>query len=128
VLLQPRITSDRPNNPTVHMQADTGNVTSDAERVFLVGNVKITRAASTDNPELRATGKSLVVLPEQDIAQSDEPFEVQHGGSHIWSQTMLFNNTDRTIKMNDNVHARGEAIFEAQKKTAPSAAGPTGTR
>jgi lipopolysaccharide export system protein LptC len=127
VLNKPQITSARPDSPTVHMQADTGNVTSDAEQVTLTGNVRITRAASADNPELRATGNYLLVLPEQDIAKSDEPFEIQHGGSHIWSQTLVFNNTNRTIKMNENVRARGEAIFEPpRKKTAPASSAPSG--
>lgn len=124
ILLKPQITSARSDRPTVHMQADTGNVTTDAEQVTLLGHVQITRAPSADNPELRAFGNYLLVLPEEDIARTDQPFEIEHGGSHIWSQTMTFNNTDRTIKMNENTPVRGEAIFEAQhKKTGTAAAG-----
>jgi lipopolysaccharide export system protein LptC len=129
LLTEPEITSARPDNPTVHMRADSGHVTSDAEQVTLLGNVQITRAPSADNPELRAKGTKLLVFPEEDIAKSDEPFEIQHGGSHIWSQTMIFDNTNRTIKMNEGIQARGEAIFEVQhKKSAANAtSGSAGT-
>lgn len=118
LLTDPQITSARPDSPEVHMQADSGNVTSDAEQVALTGHVVMTRAASQDNPELRATGTYLLVFPEQDIAKSDQPFEIQHGGSHIWAQTMVFNNTNRSINMNENASKQGEAIFEAKRNNA----------
>ncbi|MGA2549385.1 MAG: LPS export ABC transporter periplasmic protein LptC [Burkholderiaceae bacterium] len=124
VLTNPEITSARPDSPTVHMRANSGNVTSDAEQVTLKGGVLITRAATANNPELRASGTYLEVYPEEDIAKSNQPFLIEQGGSRIVSQTLVFDNTNRTIKMNEGVRARGEAIFEPQmhKSAKPSAA------
>lgn len=124
VLVKPHVTSVRADQPVVHMTADSGNVTSDAEQVTLTGNVTLTRAATVDDPELKGFGTQLLVLPEQDIAKSDKPFEIVHGGSMVWAQTMLFDNTNRLIRMNDDVKSRGKTVIEPQHHPAPKGPQP----
>jgi lipopolysaccharide export system protein LptC len=116
VLDKPQITSVRANQPTVRMSSDTGNVTSDAEQVTLSGHVQMVRAATDTDAELRGKGTVLVVFPEQDIAKSDEPFELVHGGSKVWARNMVFDNTHRVIRMNEGIEARGLTIMEPQQR------------
>lgn len=125
VLERPEITSVRANQPTVHMSADTGDVTSDAQQVTLKGNVQMVRAATDTDAELRGYGSVLVVFPEEDVAKTDEPFELTHGGSKVWARTMVFDNTNRVVRMNEGVEARGYTIMEPQKpRAAPKAGDP----
>jgi len=118
-LVKPQLTSVRRDQPVVHMASDSGNVTSDGEQVMLTGHVTLTRAASADDPELKGFGSKLLVLPEQDIAKSDEPFQIVHGGSTVWARTMLFDNTNRLVRMNDGVKSRGHTVIEPQQHPAP---------
>lgn len=119
-LLAPAVTSIRPDQPVVHMTAEKGHLTEDGEEVTLTGNVHIVRAATATNPELQAFGHSLVVYPETDIAKSTEPFEAIQGGSHLWGNTMVFNNTEHTLDMNDGAKARGHAVLAPHHADAPS--------
>ncbi len=123
-LTDPGITSARPDQPLVHMHADTGHMTSDAEQVTLKGNVTITRAATDKDSELRGYGSSLFVLPEQDLASSNDPFTFLHGGSKVWARTMRFDNTSRFVRMNDDVEARGYTVIEPHQ---PAGAPPVTT-
>ncbi len=125
-LVGPEMLSARPDQPSVHIRGDTGHVTSDAEQVELMGNVVLKRAGTSVDPPLEAYSSYMKVLPEQDIASTNKPVQVIHGGSKVWADSMEFNNTERSVKMNEGVHARGRTILEPHPRTAQ--AGGTKTK
>jgi lipopolysaccharide export system protein LptC len=118
----PVVVSRKPDRPVVEMQADTGQLSSDAERVQLAGNVSLRRAASATSAALDARTSYLLVLPEQDIARTNRPVHVTQGGSAIDAQSLEYDNGYRDVKFNTLASGRGRAVIEPRHREAAQAA------
>lgn len=103
-LTQPRLISLRPDQPLLEARAKTANVESGGERVLLVGDVVVTRAAGKDGaPPLRLTTQRLVAVPDLDRYSTDEAVEVERGDSLVRSIGMDYDNVDRVVKFRSKV-------------------------
>jgi len=121
-MVSPVMTSSRADRPHTHIRADSGVSTSDADEVRLSGDVRILRDATDTDAALEARTSFLLMIPDDDIARTDRPVQVTHGGSTVWAQSMEFDNTDRFLKINPSTEGRGSAIIEPHHAPASKAA------
>ena len=96
-LTQLRMLGKKAERPEMRVRADRGKTSSDGQEVRLFGNVVMRRAAAQGTPELIARGPYLLVLPEREIASTDQPIEVTQAGSRITANAMQYDNGLRTM-------------------------------
>lgn len=101
-LAQPRLVSLTPDKPRVNMRANEARISSDGERVDLIGDVEIRRAATGDSAEIVMRSPALLVLPEQDIARTDQPVEMIQGATRVAGRGLDFDNGKRYLQLNPN--------------------------
>lgn len=103
-LQRPRYVSLRPDQPQLEARARTALVEAGGERVVMNGNVVITRAPGPDGePPMRLTTEQLVALPDREQYSTDQPVEMERGGSVIRSVGMDYDNIRRTVKFHSRV-------------------------
>ena len=113
-LTRPRLVGVKADRPEMRIHADLGKTTGDGQEVRLFGNVEMRRAAAPGLPELVATGPYLMVLPEQEIARTDQPFVVTQAGSRITAHGMQYDNGYRTLNMDGGKGGRVHAVIESR--------------
>lgn len=100
----PRLVSLQRDRARVNMRADQGTLTSGAVEVHLRGNVEIRRAppasSSNQRAELILRTPALLVLPEQDVARTDQPVEMVQGDSRVTGRGMFFDNGKQLVQLN----------------------------
>ena len=111
-LTQVSMVGKKPDRPEMWVRADRGKTTSDGQEVRLFGNVVMRRAAVAGTPELIAKGPYLLVLPEREIASSDQPIEVTQAGSRITANGMQYDNGFRTLGLDGGKGGRVHAVIE----------------
>ena len=111
-LTQVHMVGKKPDRPEMRVRADRGKTTGDGQEVRLFGNVMMKRAATDGTPELVAKGPYLLVLPEREIASSDQPIEVTQAGSRIIANGMQYDNGFRTLGLDGGKGGRVHAVIE----------------
>lgn len=114
---RPRLVSLRADEPQLEARSQRARVEKSGERVILMGDVIVTRAAAGDEPAMRMTTQSLVALPDLERFSTDEPAEFERGGASVSAIGMDYDNLSRVVKL----HSRVRGTVEA---TAPRDAGP----
>lgn len=79
----PTLISYRPGMPTVSITADHAKVTANGEVAHLRDNVRVTRAATGNRPELVATTDTLTAHTEEGYAVTDSPVKITQGPSWV---------------------------------------------
>lgn len=111
----PQITSLSPGQPMLTATANKGTVSGKGDEVFLRENVKIVRAASTLNgnqSEMIFSTSYLHIIPERDLADTDQPVTMTDGRNTINAIGMQLDNKARTVKLLAQVRSE----HEPQKK------------
>lgn len=123
-LTNPSLTTLSPDKPTIHVTAQSGDISSGGDSVHLKGSVHLTRDATANDPGLVADASRMTLWPDEDIARTDVPVHAVHGKSTMDGDTMYFNNTDQILKLNEDVPAgRTYVTLEPrQKKPATTTA------
>lgn len=119
-----RMVGMKPDRPEMRVRADRGKTTGDGQEVRLFGNVVLRRAATAGTPELVAKGPYLLVLPEREIASTDQPIEVTQGGSRITANGMQYDNGYRTLSLDGGKGGRVHAVIEPRDARHPPVAPP----
>ncbi|AMO98323.1 lipopolysaccharide-assembly, LptC-related family protein [Collimonas arenae] len=90
--------------PPMNLRADRGKVEDDNSKVHLYGDVNADRpkTAMADNFHLKS--EYLLLLPDDDVMQTDLPAEITLGQSKLNGTGMYFNNSTRVLKMFSKVH------------------------
>jgi lipopolysaccharide export system protein LptC len=101
----PLLVSLRPDQPRVEARANSAHVENAAERIYLNGDVVITRAAFGGEPQLRMSTDYLLVLPDEDRYRSDRPVTLTRGDSSIRANAMDFDNIARTVVLTGAVRS-----------------------
>ncbi len=105
LLQQPVLTSLDPHQPVVTLTARTGRSSSGGGEILLIGDVRLLREASRQDPALTITTDAAVLLPDSDIARSDRPVWVERGEDRLTGTGMEFNNAARTLRVDAQVRA-----------------------
>lgn len=105
LLQRPLLTSLDTSQPVVTLSARTGRSTSGGGEILLFGDVRLLREASALEPALLITTDAAVLLPDSEIARSDQPVQVERGADRLTGTGMEFNNSDRTLRVDAQVRA-----------------------
>ena len=99
ILEAPRLTSLSPGSPTLYASATSGSISGKGDEIFLRDDVKITRAASATQSEMVFTTTYLHVLPERDLADTDQPVTLVDANNRVTAVGMHINNKTRVINL-----------------------------
>ncbi len=68
---------------TTHVTARQGLVGADAKEIALVEDVRVTRPATADDPELVFTTSALTVFPDDELVRTSAPVTITQGASVV---------------------------------------------
>ncbi|MDH4285078.1 MAG: LPS export ABC transporter periplasmic protein LptC [Gallionellaceae bacterium] len=98
-LEEPRLTSFFPERPAVYATAKRGEVSSKGEEVFLHDDVRVVRAATPRQGEMVLTTSYLHVVPERDVADTNQPVTMTESLSVVHSVGMRLDHKIRTVQL-----------------------------
>lgn len=99
----------------VKVSSDTAEVEGGGENVYFRGNVTIARPAFASNPPLGMATSYLHVIPDEEIAKTDQAVTMTEGNSTARSVGLEFDNRTRKIRLLSTVQAH----YENPRSTAP---------
>lgn len=91
------------------MRSARAHVNSDSSQVHLYDNVHMDRPASQDSVHMHMTSEYLLVLPDDDVMQTDKPVQINYGQSVLNGTGMFANNATREFRLASNVHGTYQA-------------------
>jgi lipopolysaccharide export system protein LptC len=97
------------NGPPLTVRAERARVDSDNSKVHLYDNVKMDRPASPNSERLQVKSEYMLVLPDEDVVQTDKPVEINLGPSQLNGTGMFANNATRELRLSSNVHGTYQA-------------------
>ena len=95
----PRLTTLSATHPPIHTYAQRGQVASKGDEIFLHDNVKVIREASAEQEELTLLTDYLRVLPNRDLANTDQPVTIADAHNTTHAIGMEMDNDARTLKL-----------------------------
>lgn len=96
------LSADRPPMKAV---AQRGIVNADNSQVHLYDDVHIDRPASATASNFHLSSTYLLILPDEDIMQTDRAVEITMGKSILRGTGMVANNATRQLELASNVRA-----------------------
>ncbi len=90
--------------PPMNLRADRGKVKDNNTKVYLYGNVNADRRKTVMAENFHLKSEYLLLLPDEDVMQTDLPVEIMLGQSVLNGIGMSFNNSTRVLKMFSKVH------------------------
>lgn len=87
------------------VRADSAEIASGGENVYFRGNVRIERPAFASNAELGVATSYLHVIPDQEIAKTDQVVTMTEGNTIARSVGLEFDNRARQIRLLSQVKA-----------------------
>ncbi|HWQ38601.1 MAG TPA: LPS export ABC transporter periplasmic protein LptC [Burkholderiales bacterium] len=97
-----------PGQAPVTVKADVAQIARGGDDLYFLGNVQVVRAAYADKPELGVLTTYLHVMPEKQLARTDQPVTLIEGNSTASSVGLEFDNRTRLLKLSSQVRARYE--------------------
>ena len=109
-LESPQLTSFLPDSPAMYVSAKNGSISGKGDEVFLRDEVKIVRAASAQSSsrgqsELIFTTTYLRIIPELDLADTDQAVTLTDAHNRINAVGMRLDNKARVIKLLSQVNS-----------------------
>ena len=103
----------------VKVSSDTAEVEGGGKNVYFRGNVIIARPAFGTNPPLGVATDYLHVIPDAEIAKTDQPVTMTEGNSTARSVGLEFDNKARKIRLLSKVQAHYEHPRSTNATTKP---------
>ena len=88
-----------PKQPRMTLTADRGRLEQKGERVWVEGNVVITRDADAKTESARLMTDTMLVLPDEGIARTSSEVTMDSRSSHTVASAMELDNKARTLKL-----------------------------
>jgi lipopolysaccharide export system protein LptC len=88
-----------PLQPKMTLTADHGRLEQKGERVWVEGNVVITRDADAKNESVRLMTDKLLVLPDDGIARTSSEVRMESASGHAVASGLELDNRARTLKL-----------------------------
>lgn len=104
----PQITSLSADRSALHASARNGSISGKGDEIFLRDDVKIIRAANARQSELVFTTNYLHIIPDQDLADTDQPVILVDAHNRISAIGMQLDNKTRVIKLLAHVSSEHE--------------------
>jgi lipopolysaccharide export system protein LptC len=98
-ILAPRMVQRREDAAPVLIRADRGRISRNGEETRFYGNVVVLREAGRGRSELRVQTEYLQIIPERDLARTDQPVVITEGRSRLTGIGLEFNNKTRQFAL-----------------------------
>ncbi len=105
-LENPKLTHYEPGEPEVHVQSKHAYVSKDAKEVIFTGDVHILSEGDDQSGPVSVTTSRLQVMPDEDIARSDEEVTISSQHGTLRGVGLEFNSRTRNMQLHSRV--RGE--------------------
>jgi lipopolysaccharide export system protein LptC len=112
----PLVNSLSADRPPMTARAERALINSDNSKVHMYDNVHIDRPATPTNDYFHLKSEYLLILPDDDIVQTDKPVEITLGTSVLTGVGMVANNATRELRLARNVHA----VYQPPRRPAPN--------
>ncbi len=99
----------QPGYASSTVRAQRAHVNSDASKVHLYDDVHLDRPASPKSEHLHVTSDYMLVLPDDDVVQTDKAVKITLGLSRLTGVGMWANNATRELRLFSNVHGTYQA-------------------
>lgn len=106
---QPVVHSLSTERPAITGTADRAIVDNTSSKLHLYDNVHIDRPATASDQHFHLTSNYLLLLPDEDIMQTNQPAVITLGESTLRGSGMWANNATRELRLSGNVHATYQA-------------------
>ncbi|MEO8408555.1 MAG: LPS export ABC transporter periplasmic protein LptC [Oxalobacteraceae bacterium] len=103
-IAQPVINSLGQGRAPMTMHAESAKIEDDNSKVHLYKNVRVDRPAAGQSQSLHLETEYLLLLPDDDVMQSDQPVKLMLGQSTLSGNSMFANNATRELRVAGNVH------------------------
>lgn len=111
-LSAPLLSHFEPGKPPIHVRSDEGIVSKDGENIYFEDDVEVTREAKGKESQLTVTTDRLHVIPEKNIARTNDPVVIANSELHVTAVGMELNNETRKLDLHSKVKGR----YDARKK------------
>jgi lipopolysaccharide export system protein LptC len=101
----PVVNSLSNERPPMTTRAERAIVNGDNSKVHLYDDVQIDRPATPANEYFHLKSQYLLLLPDDDVMQTDKPVEITLGTSLLNGTGMVANNATRELRLSSDVHA-----------------------
>lgn len=105
----PVVVSMSPDKPPVTSRAQRALLEQGNSKVHLYDNVQVDRPAAPDTRKFHLSSEYLLLLPDEDVMQTDRSVEIVLGDLKLKGGGMYANNATRQLKLSSNVHATYQA-------------------
>lgn len=101
----PVVNSLSRDRPPMRSVAGHAMVDRDNSKIHMYDNVNIDRPATAATEHFHLKSDYLLILPDDDVMQTDKPVEIVLGSSKLTGTGMVANNAARQLQLLSNVHA-----------------------
>ena len=108
-VVAPRLVQRLEGAPPVVIQADRGMITQNGVEANFHGNVVVVREAGKGKGELRVQTDYLQIVPDSDLASTDQAVIITEGRSRLTGVGMEFNNKTRQFALQSQVRGTFDA-------------------
>jgi lipopolysaccharide export system protein LptC len=101
----PVVNSLSNERPPMTTNAKRAMIERDNTKVHMYENVHVDRPATATSDHFHLKSDYLLILPDDDVMQTDKPVEITLGTSKLTGTGMMANNATRELRLSSNVHA-----------------------
>ena len=98
-IVAPRLVQHHDKAASIVIHADRGRLSKNGAEARFYGNVVVVREADRGRRELRMQTEYLQVVPDRDLARTDQPVIITDGRSRLSGVGMEFNNKTRQFEL-----------------------------
>lgn len=106
--------------PPLMVRAERAIAVPDSSKVHMIDKVEADRPASATSDHFHLKSDYVLVLPDDDVLQSDRAVELTFGSTRLTGTGMYVNNATRQFKLAQHVHGiyPARATVEAARRNA----------
>lgn len=109
VVDMPVVINMSPGRPPMTSRAQRAVLDQNNSKVHLYEDVQVDRPAAPDLNRFHLASQYLLLLPDDDVMQTDKPVEIVLGSLKLTGTGMYANNATRQLNLSSNVHATYQA-------------------
>jgi lipopolysaccharide export system protein LptC len=108
LLVDPKLVAFSEEHPPVTVTSRHGRVSGNGDHVYFQDDVRVVRAPDAKQTELVLETNYLHVIPDDNIAQTDQPVKIFDGQAVVTASGLDFNSETRVL----NLQGRVRGVFE----------------
>lgn len=105
-LEQVYFSNSQPNEPTLKINADFAELSKGNQDIYLSKNVHVVRGEEVNKDVLNMVTESLHLIPDHEIAKTDQPVTITRTKTIVNAVGMQLNNKTGVIELHSKVKAR----------------------